>query len=84
MSESKYLVATEQWLQNAVKAQSDSEAPQNEALAGAYATIALTHATLALVEEQRTANIIAAAQLDVARGVKPWGKTLILIEERLS
>lgn len=49
------------WIDNAVKAQTVRTDPKNEELATAYAAIAQAHATLALVEQQRIANLIALA-----------------------
>jgi hypothetical protein len=49
------------WIDNAVKAQSVHE----DDVAVAYAGIAQAHATLALVEQQRIANLIAAAALTI-------------------
>lgn len=47
------------WADNAVKAQAARKEPKNEELATAYAAIAQVHATLALVEQQRVANLLA-------------------------
>lgn len=48
------------WLDNAIKAQTDRS---SETVAGVYASIANTEATLALVEQQKVANLIALGQL---------------------
>jgi hypothetical protein len=48
------------WIENAISAQATDETG-NETLASAYAGIAQAHATLALVEQQRIANLIALA-----------------------
>ncbi len=53
------------WIDNAVKAQTVRTDPKNEELATAYAAIAQAHATLALVEQQRIANLIALHRHEV-------------------
>lgn len=57
-----YVESAKKWVENSIEAQV-STTPHNEVLATAYATIAQTHATLALVEQQRVANLIRLAQM---------------------
>lgn len=49
------------WIKNAIEAQA-SRTPNNEQLATAYGAMAQATATLALVEQQRIANLIALAK----------------------
>lgn len=53
-----HVSAAKGWIANSVNAQA-SKQPNNEQLATAYAGVAQVHATLALVEQQRIANLIA-------------------------
>lgn len=64
------------WIDNAISAQS-SEEP--EALAVAYAGIAQAHATLALVEQQRIANLIALGQFRVGVNDLPHLRHLAVV-----
>lgn len=57
-----HVAAAKDWIENSVKAQA-SQQPNNEQLAAAYAAVGQVHATLALVEQQRIANLIALAGL---------------------
>lgn len=62
------------WISNAITAQIHRG---SEVLAGVYAGIAQAHATLALAEQQRIANLIAVTAVDGNKAdfTKPWDTT---------
>ena len=67
--------AAKEWIANSVKAQASVQ-PNNEQLAAAYASIAQTHATLALVEQQRIANLLTVAGWVVQSSTEDYGRDL--------
>lgn len=77
-----HVAAAKVWIENSVKAQA-SEQPNNEQLATAYAGIAQVHGTLALVEQQRIANLVALAQLTIVPGDMPIFRGVVWEGERL-
>lgn len=58
-----HVAAAKSWIENSVKAQASTQ-QNNEQLATAYASVGQVHATLALVEQQRIANLVAIAVSD--------------------